>query len=192
VNFMTRLRAAAVIGLLGLGVAASVAEAQTQPPPPPPPRTQTLPIPKPFPTVDRPATTTPPAETPARPQAEQHDAATGETMVGNAPVYPAAEFVQQFEAGRGQSYYLYGTNLSYQDIVDYYKTRLRTNGREIFKAPAMHQFDLGRFDENTMAYPPSVVVKDYTWNGETGYLVADGTTEKRYRTIIQIVPAGGS
>jgi hypothetical protein len=39
-----------------------------------------------------------------------------------------------------------------------------------------------------MAYPPSVVVKDYTWNGGTGYLAVSGTTEKRYRTIIQIVP----
>ena len=30
--------------------------------------------------------------------------------------------------------------------------------------------DLGRFQEDTMAYPPSVVVKDYTWNGQAGYL----------------------
>ena len=36
--------------------------------------------------------------------------------------------------------------------------------------------------------PPSVVVKDYTWNGSAGYLAASGSTEKRFRTIIQIVP----
>ena len=52
----------------------------------------------------------------------------------------------------------------------------------------MHQFDLGRFQEQTMAYPPSVVVKDYTWNGSEGYLHVSGTTSTRYKTIIQIVP----
>ena len=56
----------------------------------------------------------------------------------------------------------------------------------------MQQFDLGRFRDDTMAYPPSVVVKDYTWglDGQRsdGYLFVNGTTEKRYRTIIQIVP----
>jgi hypothetical protein len=109
-------------------------------------------------------------------------------MVGNAPIYPAAEFLEEFDAGNGQRYYLYGTNLAYQDIVDYYKARLRNGGREIFKEPAMQQFELGRFDEDTMSYPPSVVVKDYAWNGSEGYLFVDGITSKRYRTIIQIVP----
>jgi hypothetical protein len=52
----------------------------------------------------------------------------------------------------------------------------------------MRQFDLGRFQENQMAYPPSVVVKDYAWNGAPGYLAVSGTTEKRFRTVIQIVP----
>jgi hypothetical protein len=32
------------------------------------------------------------------------------------------------------------------------------------------------------------VVKDYTWNGATGYLAIVGAQEKRYPTIIQIVP----
>ena len=40
-----------------------------------------------------------------------------------------------------------------------------------------------------MAYPPSVVVKDYTWNASEGYLHVSGTTSTRYKTIIQIVPA---
>jgi hypothetical protein len=56
-------------------------------------------------------------------------------------------------------------------------------------APPMQQFDLGRFQEESMAYPPSVVVKDYTWNGSEGYLFVVGVQEKRYKTIIQIVPA---
>ena len=52
----------------------------------------------------------------------------------------------------------------------------------------MHQFDLGRYDERVMAFAPSVVVKDYAWNGSEGYLHVSGTTDKRYRTIIQIIP----
>ena len=56
------------------------------------------------------------------------------------------------------------------------------------QSPAMQQFELGRFNDDTMAYPPSVVVKDYAWNGSEGYLHVDGTTTRRFRTVIQIVP----
>ena len=37
-----------------------------------------------------------------------------------------------------------------------------------------------------MAYPPSVVVKNYSTGA--GYLFVKGTTQKRYRVVIQIVP----
>ena len=60
----------------------------------------------------------------------------------------------------------------------------------LFQAPLMHQFDIGRYQEDTMAYPPSVVVKDYTWNNSPGYLFVAGTSEKRYKTIIQVVAPG--
>jgi hypothetical protein len=106
------------------------------------------------------------------------------------PVYPSAEFIDGFDAGSGQRYYLYGATAPYATVVAYYKTALKNGGRELYRTPPMQQFDLGRFEENTMAYPPSVVVKDYTWNGSSGYLAVSGTTEKRYRTVIQIVPAG--
>ena len=58
----------------------------------------------------------------------------------------------------------------------------------------MQQFDLDKFQEDKMACRPSVVVKDYAWtgmNGELadGYLFVAGTNQKRYRTIVQIVPA---
>jgi hypothetical protein len=150
-------------------VAAAVA-AQTPP-------VQNPPIPRPFPGATVPA--------PAGRRAEPPPA---ENTLGAAPVYPTAEFLESFDAGRGQRYYLYGTNTAYETIVTYYRSVLRNGGREIFEAPAMHQFDLGRFDENRMAYPPSVVVKDYSWNNSPGYLFVDGTTEKRFLTIIQIVP----
>ena len=104
------------------------------------------------------------------------------------PVHPTAEFIDGFDAGSGQRYYLYGTDMPFEDIVAYYRGVLKNGGRELFREPPTRQFDLGRYQENTMAYPPSVVVKDYTWNGSPGYLAVSGTTEKRYRTVIQIVP----
>ena len=107
-------------------------------------------------------------------------------------MYPTAEFIDGFDAGQGQRYYLYGTDRPYDDIVAYYRSVLKNGGRELFREPPTRQFDLGRYQENAMAYPPSVVVKDYTWNGSPGFLAVSGTTEKRYRTIIQIVPATAS
>ena len=103
-------------------------------------------------------------------------------------MYPSAEYIGSFDAGQGQRYYLYGTTAQYAEIVTYYRTLMKNGGREIYRAPAMQQFDLGRFDENRMAYPPSVVVKDHTWNNSPGYLHVEGTTEKRFPTVIQIVP----
>ncbi|HUF47906.1 MAG TPA: hypothetical protein VMM93_08820 [Vicinamibacterales bacterium] len=154
-----------VVAALGLGAAAQ------QPPPP---------VPRPFPGAA--------PRTPAVPPAEQPPA---ETTLAGAPVYPTAEFLESFDAGQNQRYYLYGSNTSYETIVTYYRSVLRNNGREIFREPAMHQFELGRFDDNRMAFPPSVVVKDYAGGGPAGYLFVDGTTEKRFLTIIQIVPAAG-
>ena len=69
---------------------------------------------------------------------------------------------------------------------------MKNGGRTIFEAPAMQQWDLGKFQEQTMAYPPSIVVKDYSWNGSAGYLFVDGAKEKRFKTVIQIVPASPS
>ncbi len=103
-------------------------------------------------------------------------------------MYPTAEFLESFDAGQGQRYYLYGSNTGYETIVTYYRSVLRNGGREIFKTPAVHQWELGRFDSNRMAFPPSVVVKDYSWNNSPGYLFVEGTNEKRFVTIIQIVP----
>jgi hypothetical protein len=140
------------------------------------------PPPRPFPTAGAPAPTAPPAQTPAAPV---------DPLVGTV-MYPAAVFLETIDAGKGgQQYHLYGTDAPYVDIVNYFKTTLKQGGRVIFQAPAMHQFELGRFQEQTMAYPPSVVVKDYVWNGAEGYLHVAGTTQKRYRTIIQVVPATG-
>ena len=55
-----------------------------------------------------------------------------------------------------------------------------------------HLFEIGRFDEETMAYPPGVTIKDYTWDGSAGYLNPRVTAAARFPSIIQIVPASRS
>jgi hypothetical protein len=103
-------------------------------------------------------------------------------------MYPTADFLEEFDAGRGQKYLLYGTDAPFETIVTFYRQELKNGGRELYRAPAMQQFDLGRFQDDRMAYPPSVVVKDYATGEPAGYLFVNGVTEKRYRTVIQIVP----
>ena len=188
---MTR-RWLVVMCAVALAGTAGLAQTGQQPPPPtqtPPP---TQPVPKPFP-GSNPPTTTPgkPADgsAPPAPAVPPRPNVPSPQEIANAPIYPAADFLDSFDAGRGQKYFIYGTNAPYVDIIAFYRKQLGTGGQEVFRAPAMQRFDLGRFDEQTMAYPPSVVVKDYSWNGSPGYLFVSGTTEKRYKTIIQIVPA---
>ena len=101
---------------------------------------------------------------------------------------PGLEFLESFDASKDQRCYLYGTKAPFLETVAYYKQLLKDGGRELFKAPAMQQFDLGKFQELTMVYPPSVVVKDYAFGGSAGYLHVTGTKEVRYQTIVQIVP----
>ena len=188
---MTRTEAgrlhALPIALLVTALIAGAAAAQT----PPKPATS-APVPEPFPHSSQPqraAPQAPPPVAPAGPTAQPAGVPSrpSEATLG-APIYPAAEFLDSFDAGYGQRYYLFGTNAPYVDIVQYYKNTLKGGGRELLKAPPMQQFDLGKFQESAMAYPPSIVVKDYTWNGSPGYLYVTGTTEKRFKTIIQIVP----
>ncbi len=71
----------------------------------------------------------------------------------------------------------------------YYRNVMRTRGDEVFREPPVHMFDIARFRDQTMAFPPSVTVKDYSWGGSQGYLNPNaGEDPARYRTIIQIVP----
>jgi hypothetical protein len=124
---------------------------------------------------------------PAPPPQTLTPGAPTEQMLG-VQVYPNAQFLQSVDAGRGQRYYLYGTNATYAEIVKYYQGVLRNGGRELIKMPPMQQFDLGRYQDQTMVFQPSVVVKDYVWNNSQGYLFIDGGREQRFKTVIQIVP----
>jgi hypothetical protein len=135
----------------------------------------------------------PPVQVPApqstAPQAPSTEAPS-ETTLG-VQIYPGAEFIASYDAGRGQRYYLFGTTASFADIVNYFRTTLKQRGELVYEEPPIHQFDIGRYREETMAFPPSVTVKDYTWGGSAGYLNPKrGATPQRFKTIIQVVPAG--
>jgi hypothetical protein len=150
--------------------------------------------PQPFPKVGPPSQPPPPSPTtqaPVRPVVQTADPNTppDEVTLG-APVYPGAEYLTSYDAGRGQRYYLFGTNAGFVEIVNYYKNVLKQKGELVYEAPGVHQFDIGRFREESMAFPPSVTIKDYTWGGSAGYLNPKrGQQPARFKTIIQIVPA---
>lgn len=108
-------------------------------------------------------------------------------MLG-APVYPSAVYLKSYDAGRGQRFYLFGTSVAYGEMVTYYKTVLREKGDELFEAPPTHQFETGKFKEETMAFVPSVTVKDYTYGGSAGFPnPKPGGQPERFPTVIQIV-----
>jgi hypothetical protein len=131
---------------------------------------------------------TPPV-TPPPPAAAAPDAAPSEATLGVA-VYPGAQFIASYDAGRGQRYYLFGTIGSFSALVTYYRTALKQRGELIFEAPATHQFDTGRFREETMAFPPSVTIKDYQSEISQGYPnPKPGAQPARFPTLIQIVPS---
>lgn len=146
------------------------------------------PTPQPFPRPG--ATPARPAE-PAAPQppAVPADAAPTEATLG-VPLYPGAQYLTSYDAGRGQRFYLFGTTGSFVAVVTYYRTVLKQRGELVFEAPATHQFDTGRFRDETMAFPPSVTVKDYQSEISQGYPNPKPDAEPaRFPTLIQVVPA---
>jgi hypothetical protein len=186
-------RLSAFVGILAVSAAAGLG-AQG------PPSQAVPPVPKPFPkpagTAAPPATKPPDPQTAAPPSSGAPGASAAARTAARPTdadlgvrVYQGADFLDSYDAGRGQRYFIFGTNDSYADVVAFYKQQ-RGGGSELFKAPPTQKFELDvKFKEDTMAFPPSVVVKDYTWNNSEGYLVIEGTRERRYKTIIQIVPA---
>jgi hypothetical protein len=148
------------------------------------------PLPFPRPAEQKPATQPPvrvePPPKPATPIATA--AAPSEATLG-VPVYPSAEFLASYDAGRGQRYYLYGTNTPFAQVVEYYRNALKQRGELVYDEPPIHMFEIGRFREETMVFPPGVTVKDYAWAGSLGYLNPKrGAEPTRFKTIIQIVP----
>ena len=156
-----------------------------------------LQVPVPFPRPGQPTSGRPlppaaapaPAPEPAQPAPAARQTGDPNEATLGTPIYPSARFIASYDAGRGQRYYLFGTETDFVQIVNYYRTVLKQKGELVFEEPPVHMFDLGRFREETMAFPPSVTVKDYTWAGSMGYLnPKPGATPARFKTIIQIVP----
>jgi len=105
------------------------------------------------------------------------------------PIYPAAQFLASYDAGRGQRYYVYGASAPFADVVTYYRTQLDERGSLVFKEPPTHMFEVGRYREETMAFPPGVTIKDFQSEISQGYPNPKrGAQPERFPTIIQIVP----
>ncbi len=189
-----------LVAFAGLAVALGAAQASAQTPQPfPRPGSSRgvlppgAPVPDKTPPVGQvtpPGGVQPPAgpTTAAPGQVAPSSEAPDEATLG-VPVYPGATFLTAFDAGRGQRYYLFGTPASFAQVVTFYRGILKTKGDLVFEQPPTHAFDVGRFREDSMAFPPGVTVKDYTFGGSEGYLhVGPGTTSQRFATVLQIVP----
>jgi len=150
--------------------------------------------PKPFPQPSTP----PAAPAPSQPQRPPTPGATAPAPSVQAPteatlgvaVYPKAQFISSYDAGRGQRFYLFGAAAAFAEVVNFYRTALKQKGDVLFESPPTHQFETGRFRDETMAFPPSVTIKDYTFGGSAGYPnPKKGAGPDRFPTVIQIVPA---
>jgi hypothetical protein len=156
---------------------------------------QQPPVPQPFPRPGSgpPAAPPPPARVapqspsptaePARPAGAPTEATLG------VAVYPGAQFITSYNAGRGQRFYIFGSAASFVDLVTFYRTVLKQKGELVFEVPATHEFDVGKFREDTMAFPPGVTIKDYQSELSQGYPnPKPGGQPARFPSIIQIVP----
>jgi hypothetical protein len=108
------------------------------------------------------------------------------------PIYPTAQFISSYDAGRGQRYYVFGTTATFDSIVAYYRTQLDERGDRVFDEPPAHVFEVGRFNDDTMAFPPGVTVKDWLWGGSAGYPNPHADPESsqpaRFPTVFVMVP----
>ena len=148
------------------------------------------PVPQPFP---RPGSAQPPQPTtPSVPSAKPADRAAEavptEAMLG-VPIFPGAQFLASYNAGRGQRYYIFGSTSGFTELVAYYRSMLKQKGELVFDVPATHEFDVGKYHEDTMAFPPGVTIKDFESTVSKGYPnPKPGTESAWFPTIIQIVP----
>ena len=154
---------------------------------------QQPPVPQPFP---KPATQPPPTPKPAAPTAPASPAAATpaaeapptEALLG-VPIYPGAQFVRSYDAGRGQRFYIFGSVATFNELVAYYRTVLKQKGELVFEVPPTHEFDVGKYSEDTMAFPPGVTIKDFLTDVSAGYPnPKPGIQPARFKSIIQIVP----
>jgi hypothetical protein len=154
------------------------------------------PPPQPFPRPGATPPARPGSEAPAppikpNPIVGQPEQPPSEQELG-VPIYPGAQFIASYDAGRGQRYYIYGSASSFVELVNYYRTALKQRGELVYDVPATHAFDVGRYNEDTMAFPGGVTIKDYESEVSQGYPnPKPGGTPARFPTLIQIVPVAG-
>jgi len=175
--------------LLLIAVVASAALAQTPQPFPRPGSPQQQP-PQPSAPAQSPPATAPlaVAPAPAPPASAEPGEPTAATL--GFPLYPTAQYLASYDAGRGQRFYLFGATTPYAELVTYYRGQLKEKGDEVFAQPPTYMFPIGRFREETMAFPPGVTIKDWTWGGSQGYPNPKrGVEPARFPTVIMIVPA---
>jgi len=133
-----------------------------------------------------PPTSPPPAAAAPRPAAPE--AVPTEASLG-VPIFPGAQFIASYDAGRGQRYYIFGSPATFVDLVTYYRTVLKQKGELVYEVPATHEFDVGKYREETMAFPPGVTIKDFQSDISQGYPnPKPGGQPARFPTVIQIVP----
>jgi len=175
-----------VRGILGVAVSALMGTAVMGQTPQPFPRPNTAPPPTPSaPAPQAP----PPAQPVARPAVPAADPGAPTEGALGFPIYPAAKFIASYEAGRAQRYHIFGATAPFADLVTYYRTVLEERGDRVFEEPPTHMFEVGRFSEETMAFPPGVTIKDWTSGGSAGYPnPKPGAQPARFPTIIMIVP----
>src|SRR4051812_21430465 len=90
---------------------------------------QSQPVPQPFP---RPGSAQPPPPVrpgsqptaPPPPTSKAPDGIPTEALLG-VPVYPGAQFLASYDAGRGQRYYIFGSAAPFVDLVTYYRSVLK-------------------------------------------------------------------
>jgi hypothetical protein len=148
---------------------------------------QQPPVPQPFP---RPGSAQPGRPAPAAPPSTNapREPTPSEATLG-VPIFPGAQFITSYDAGRGQRYYIFGTPAPFVELVAYYRTVLKQKGELVYEVPATHEFDVGKYREETMAFPPGVTIKDYQSDISQGYPnPKPGGQPARFPTLIQIVP----
>jgi hypothetical protein len=168
------------LAALLLSVGADAAQAQARPKPVAPPVQGTVVSPDQAP-AGAPQATLPPAGAAA---SQVPSAAT----LG-VPFFEGMQFIESYDAGAGQRFFLFGTAAGFEEVVAFYRTALKQRGELVFEKPATHEFDIGKFREETMAFPPSITVKDYFSATSQGYPnPKPGAEPANFRTVIQIVP----
>jgi hypothetical protein len=174
----------ACVALIAVTFLAAPALGQT---PQPFPRPSAPPQNPPQPVAPNPPAPKPvPAETPTN----KGDTNAPDAATVYFPLYPTAQFLRSYDAGRGQRYYVYGTTAPFADLVAFYRVQLKERGDQVFLEPPTYMFSIGRYREETMAFPPGVTIKDWTWGGSQGYPNPKGATAQpaRFPSIIMIVP----